>query len=357
MLKNNRNFFLDITKGVAIFLMLWGHCIQYCTTKSGIDFFENIVFKTIYSFHMPLFMLISGYLFFYSFTKRSLSELIIHKTQSLLQPIFFCTFFNYFATTVLFGLLSGKFDVAFDGKWLETLPSLSFLWSVLAASLVTSVVCKKCKTLYVQILLFFVFIPVVAIFPKADFNLYLYPYFVLGFYFAKYRDKLPSAVHNLKYLSLPLFPILMCFYEKKHYIYTTGLFPDESYSFMQMLKIDAFRWLIGLVGSVFVLTVLHTVYKQIIIKINKTIITKGLSLIGKHSLEIYALSMSLLSRYLPVFFSKILSVLNVDNVFVENMFVYNFVFTFPLAIIYSFALYYFIKLLKKLKITNIMFGR
>ena len=67
-MENSRNNFIDIIKGVAIFLMLWGHVIQYCVAKTNIDFYENWVFKFIYSFHMPLFMLVSGYLFFYSFS-------------------------------------------------------------------------------------------------------------------------------------------------------------------------------------------------------------------------------------------------------------------------------------------------
>ena len=63
----NRNYYIDAAKGLAIFLMLWGHCIQSCVVGSDVDFFENTVFKAIYSFHMPLFMLISGYLFFILF--------------------------------------------------------------------------------------------------------------------------------------------------------------------------------------------------------------------------------------------------------------------------------------------------
>ena len=63
MVEKNR-FYIDFVKGIAIFLMLWGHCIQFCAV-GDFDFFENWVFKLIYSFHMPLFMLVSGYLFFY----------------------------------------------------------------------------------------------------------------------------------------------------------------------------------------------------------------------------------------------------------------------------------------------------
>ena len=40
-MNNGRNNFIDIAKGVAIFLMLWGHCIQYCMANSGMSFLEN----------------------------------------------------------------------------------------------------------------------------------------------------------------------------------------------------------------------------------------------------------------------------------------------------------------------------
>ena len=58
MANKNRNPFIDLSRGFAVFLMLWGHCIQYCVAKTDIDFYENPVFKVIYSFHMPLLMLI-----------------------------------------------------------------------------------------------------------------------------------------------------------------------------------------------------------------------------------------------------------------------------------------------------------
>lgn len=355
-MNKNRNFFIDIVKGLAIFLMLWGHCIQYCTANSNVDFFENYVFKFIYSFHMPLFMLISGYLFFYSFTKRTLKELLIHKTQSLLQPIVFCTIFNHFITTVLFDVLRGSFGSAFNGQWLNRLSSLWFLWSVLAASLIIAVVCKKSRNIWGQICLLFLAIPIIALFPNATMNFYMYPYFVLGFYFAKYKDNLPNAIVNIKYVSLPLFPILMCFYEKKHYIYTTGLFPNEIYSLSQMLFIDAYRWFIGLVGSIFVITTLQIIYEHIAIKIKKPIISTALSNIGRQSLQFYVFSVPFLSTYLSVFFPKLLNLLNIENIFVTHTLVYNFVFSPLLAVVYTFALYYIIKFLNRIKITRIIFN-
>ena len=59
--EDDTRFFINVARGLAIFLMLWGHCIQ-CCCLGDFDFYENDVFRVIYSFHMPLFMLISGYL-------------------------------------------------------------------------------------------------------------------------------------------------------------------------------------------------------------------------------------------------------------------------------------------------------
>ena len=351
-----RRVFVDIARGLAIFLMLWGHCIQYCVANSGLDFFENGVFKTIYSFHMPLFMLISGYLFYFSFSKRDLGQLLTHRVQSLLQPIVFCSIFNFLVTDVLFGLIAGNYGILFDGGWINSLSSLWFLWSVLAASIVVAVVCKKFSNIFVQILMLGIAMLIVAMFPNMTLNLYMYPYFVLGFYYAEYKEKFPRWLNNFKYITIALFPIMLCFYEKKHYIYTTGLFGSE-YSRIDTLLIDTYRWAIGLVGSVCVLTVVEIIYEKLISKIGKPVISIGLAKLGKKSLQIYAFSVPFLSAYLSVAFPKVLSILNIDNVFTRNIFVYNFIFTLLLSIIYSFVLYFLVRIFEKLKISKVIFGK
>ena len=53
-----RLLYLDNLKGFLIILVILGHCIEYGTES----FDENTLFKIIYSFHMPLFFMISGYL-------------------------------------------------------------------------------------------------------------------------------------------------------------------------------------------------------------------------------------------------------------------------------------------------------
>lgn len=90
---NDKCYFpeLDATKGIAIILMILGHCIQL-SYVSDEGFFENIVFKLIYSFHMPLFMIISGFLFAGTVERKSLLQIIYSKVTNILFPILIWNF-------------------------------------------------------------------------------------------------------------------------------------------------------------------------------------------------------------------------------------------------------------------------
>jgi len=48
---------IDILKLFAMFLVLWGHCVQFLLSSHYLD---EPAYIYIYSFHMPLFMMISG---------------------------------------------------------------------------------------------------------------------------------------------------------------------------------------------------------------------------------------------------------------------------------------------------------
>lgn len=73
MNKTKRISYIDNLKAVLILLVILGHSIQYSEIN---NFEKNIIARYIYSFHMPLFMLISGYLSykieytFYNIKKR-----------------------------------------------------------------------------------------------------------------------------------------------------------------------------------------------------------------------------------------------------------------------------------------------
>ena len=74
----------DFLKLYAIFLVLWGHSIQYFLSTNHYD---EPVYRIIYSFHMPLFMMISGY-FAQSSMSYSPLDFVRKKFVQLILPTF-----------------------------------------------------------------------------------------------------------------------------------------------------------------------------------------------------------------------------------------------------------------------------
>lgn len=350
--QQTRYLYLDIVKGVAIFLMLWGHCIQYCALND-FDFFENPVFNFIYSFHMPLFMLVSGYLFAFSCKKRDLRTLVVHKVQGLLQPIVFCTMINYFLTNII---ARRHIENLLDAKWMSEIRSLWFLWSVLAASLIIGFAYKVPKRRITQLIIAFFGLLFVCLLPNPDMNMFMYPYFIIGFIFACVKDRIPIFFNKLKYLSLGCFPVLLLFFKKKDYKYITGIMNND-YDLYSLIVNNLYQWAVGLVGSVFVLVLLE--WFVIATKRIKPIELFGyaVSKIGQRSLQIYCLSVSLLSFFLPKLYDSFCERIIGFNLFAQNMLLYNFIFTPTIAICYAVGLYWLIKFLERIKISKVIFGR
>lgn len=86
--------FLDVAKAFAIVLVVWGHLIQ----QTNYGFWDNGVFSFIYSFHMPLFFLLSGMFlgklfsltFMQALKKRAMQLLLPAATISLLDLVVRC---------------------------------------------------------------------------------------------------------------------------------------------------------------------------------------------------------------------------------------------------------------------------
>lgn len=81
-----RNPLIDLLKGFAITLVVAGHASQWF---SGYDL-TNRLFITIYSFHMPLFMLLSGYVCYNESHRVNLKK----RFQVLVVPFFVWFFIN-----------------------------------------------------------------------------------------------------------------------------------------------------------------------------------------------------------------------------------------------------------------------
>lgn len=76
---------LDCVKGILIFLVVWGHFIQLYLLADNDGYLYDSLYKSIYSFHMPLFVFISG-CFFKNSIDVSFLEIVKKQFNRLIVP-------------------------------------------------------------------------------------------------------------------------------------------------------------------------------------------------------------------------------------------------------------------------------
>ena len=106
MKKDNRILFIDIARGIAILLMIVGHITNTGTIRS-----------LIYSFHMPLFIIVSG--FFYK--ERTIKEEIKQSFYHLILPTSIVVFIITFIQNI------NSFNVI--DSLIESLKTIAICWS------------------------------------------------------------------------------------------------------------------------------------------------------------------------------------------------------------------------------------
>lgn len=96
-----RKIWIDLARGIAIWLVVWGHVVQPQESR-GFTFIGNIR-QLVYSFHMPLFFMISGLCFnvtlsvkFSEFAKKKFKTILIPGYIGVLVGIIYqCLFADF----------------------------------------------------------------------------------------------------------------------------------------------------------------------------------------------------------------------------------------------------------------------
>lgn len=156
---------IDVMKGIAITLVVLGHILawfydDFLNRIETMSFNEVALWKYIYSFHMPLFMFVSGFVVFNPYKKYSFSQISKRSISYLIPLLVFgvlCSIYReevnignilgqywYFKTLIIFLLLVFFLDFLFRKmvRWIRLsniLVSVSFS-SIIA---VISLLCKR----------------------------------------------------------------------------------------------------------------------------------------------------------------------------------------------------------------------
>lgn len=187
-----RIIFLDQAKGFAIFLMVFAHAIAWNldnyqsvlfinSEQSNRNIIAGLLWQLIYSFHMPLFFLISGYL-----TSEPIKGLYLNKifrrTKQLLIP--------WIASGFIMLFVRGYF-----GYWF-----LLSLWQLsICGYLIHYInsILNKNKKIYIDLIIIFIFFVFAKIVFKEEYKLYdidiskfliYFPSFIFGMLIRKYSN-------------------------------------------------------------------------------------------------------------------------------------------------------------------------
>ncbi len=319
-----RSVLADVLRGFAVFLVVLGHCIQ---EGSGLTFrteqlyWSDELYQFIYSFHMPLFIMLSGFFAWNSIHRAKLifdkqlrkhGKVQAYKTLlpewgkrsfALLLPVFFWTLldqFRGFCINAYHGYPQPDLKTWLLSTGLLLLTNLWFLWVVwfcYTVTLIMHVLFHDNSILYILGFLLFFVTPDGLWLGNAKF---LLPFYLIAFYANR---TLKRAVSNATkktvfsgskntasdrsivavFGSGLVFFALIFFYNETSFIYLSGYKLLEKNIFAQF-GIDLFRFVIGLTGCLLVLLLWHLI-------IGKTRYTFPiLQFLGRNSLSIYILS-------------------------------------------------------------------
>ena len=289
-----RNEDIDILKGILIFLVVWGHCIQY-GIGFGVEWKElglcvqSPVHRLIYSFHMPLFMGVSGYLFYFS-NKKKIGQISSSRMSSIVVPwLFYCLLMaiTMIAIDTPFVTLGGAIK-----RFLSCCRySYWFLLSLLVNSIIVCIVTRLINDIMKQYLLFvmvgLIFIVCFVEFPNYSF---VYPFFVAGYIMNQQK----VTIHLRRWMLIPAImsiTIVPFLYTPEHYIYKgmNNIFDDDNIISYPLLLRDIQRFFYAIINCIAFLIL----FKSIPFKGR---LKRGLIMIGRHSIGIYCLS-SIIQRF------------------------------------------------------------
>jgi len=195
MANASRVVYLDSLKGVLILLVVLGHSIQASMAKLGLNCLDDYLWNLIYSFHMPAFISISGFLAYRKnvvgggrfdwlrFTWRRFRQLMI----------------PFFLWSVALFLVNRNVDQIYD-YIIYPQKSLWFLWALFFIAVLFAGIDQVANKLKIRqeiamVICWLILVGVMFVMPDAklfgvEYVTYYFFYYVLGYYLHKYSEYL-----------------------------------------------------------------------------------------------------------------------------------------------------------------------
>lgn len=279
---------IDTIKGVTIFLMILGHVIQYANGTDYLQtgkFAENSVFLAIYSFHMPIFMFLSGFCFYRTCQTKDTWTIISDKVKLFIIPFVGGSMITY----IILSLINRQ-DILSTWNLINFFRGnynfLWFLWVILYCSVIMLVVNRLFKDN-----IFICFIIIFSGFFYPDFFNFInfkmmFPFFALGYMCNKYQ--IIEYFENSKVIHAIVSIIFIVFYIL---LWNEEFIMYWNFAGIQNIRYVLARWLINLSGMWVIISLFYELEKR------KT--RNKIQNLGRHTLGVYLISMYICYYIVP----------------------------------------------------------
>lgn len=317
---NNRINYIDQLKGLAILLVVMGHVAEISMNITATPF--NI-FKG--SFHMPLFMFLSGIFAFKSFKRWSIDEILYFLRRK--------TFRIIFPFIIIGGVYSSLFCDKVTDVYLGVSSSFWFLPALfycMLYALIVNVIINKMNyfdTYFGVLLIHFIWWAIPSLLYYNDYLLSIpfflhaikmYPFFVMGTLFSKYDIFKKMVINSNSLFSISIIGYLLCLL------------------FQQRLPLQ-FSF-----TGIFAIIILINIFSN-----NDFYFKKEMTYWGRHSLEIYVFHWFLLPTL-----NSLGNWLSSQSIGVNENFIILFCITFIIAIPIIYSSIFISYMIKNSKFLN-----
>lgn len=340
MVQKQRILYWDVVKAFAIFLVVLGHCMQFLTHDGFI--WNSPLNSFIVTFHMPLFMMVSGY-FASSVLKGEVKSTATSKFRQLFVP----SVTTYFAVGIILLVLKRKFG--FEGLLSILSYCASSFWYLKALFVFyvisASFVWLRSKNKYLQLLALLLLLLPASVLDYVH-CISTLPYFLVGLLLRKRGGQFWKHKLAVCLVSATIYLTLVSLYDIQQYNMYTNPFGWR----LEQLEIYAVRLIVGISGSFVALILL----KAICDKINGTTIERQIAKVGTYTLGIYIFQYEIL-RFGTTFLIGVYDRLNILSGTPYRRFFFDVVLCVPTTILIIMVSIVIIKILRKRKCLRLVF--
>ena len=279
---HKRLVWIDVVKVIAIFLVLWGHFVMY----TGPECLGNPVYHFIMSFHMPLFMVMSGF-FANKLVDRRLKDVLVSKFLQLILPAL--------VFSIPLWLLNRYFLQTQVSIWNALYYCFWFLKSLFVSICLFYAGFKVFKRSWVGLLVVVVISQWLDFIPHLRFLQLgrMFPCFVLGYVLNNYKELFFKYAKVIAPVCTVGFVLLLSKYDEEIIALSASLSTYYSLGGRMWLLLF-YKLLIGIVGSLGVMSIIYILCS----KLNGNKMLELLARGGRYTLAIYILQSFLVESLL-----------------------------------------------------------